>query len=58
MAYSDFTLAEVTRRFQLTLEEHPDLFTQIRESPISPLLAETLRENIPLALAIQTEKAR
>jgi hypothetical protein len=58
MAYSDFTLAEVSRRFQLTLQERPDLFTPIRETPISPLLAETLRENTPLALATQTEKAR
>jgi hypothetical protein len=58
MAYSDFTLPEVTRRFQLTINEQPDLFASAKEVPVSPLLAETLRENTPLALAIQTEKAR
>ncbi len=58
MAYSDFTLAEVSRRLQVSIEEYPDLFPQVKEAPISLLLAETLRENTPLALAIQTEKAR
>ena len=58
MAYSDFTLPELTRRFQLTIDEQPDLFPDVRQAPISPLLAEILRENTPLALAIQTEKAR
>jgi hypothetical protein len=58
MAYSDFTLYEVTRRFQLTIDENSDLFPSVTDSQISPLLAEILRETAPLALAIQTEKAR
>lgn len=58
MAYSDFTLPEVTRRFQLMIDEQPDLFAAAREIPVSPLLTESLREYIPLALAINTEKAR
>jgi hypothetical protein len=58
MAYSDFTLPEVTRRFQLTIDEQPDLFAAAREIPVSSLLTESLREYVPLALAINTEKAR
>jgi hypothetical protein len=58
MAYSDFTLPEVTKRFHLTLDERFDLFAPVEAIQPSRLLAETLEENIPLALAIQTEKAR
>lgn len=58
MAYSDFTLSEIKEKFQLTLEEYSDLFCDVGEAEISEFLSETLRENIPLALAIHTEKAR
>jgi hypothetical protein len=58
MAYSDFTLAEVKHRFQLTIEEQADLFASVGEAPVTSFLAEALRENTPLALAINTEKAR
>jgi hypothetical protein len=58
MAYSDFTLPEVKRTFQLTIDEEADHFSPVSEVPVSPWLAETLRETIPLALAIHTEKVR
>ena len=58
MSYSDFTLQTVVKELQLVFNERTNLFAQIPESPISDHLAITLKENIPLALAIHTEKAR
>src|SRR5262245_56838138 len=58
MAYSDFTLNEVTKRFRLSLDEQADLFAATPETAPSELLREVLAETVPLALAIHTEKAR
>jgi hypothetical protein len=58
MAYSDFTLNEVTKRFRLSLNEQADLFAATPETTPSELLREILAETVPLALAIHTEKAR
>ena len=59
MAYSDFTtLTKVREAFGLTIEESIDLFTDIREVLPSSYLQTTLNENIFLATAIHTEKAR
>jgi hypothetical protein len=58
MSYSDFTLQTVVKALQLVLNERTDLFAQIPESTVSDHLAITLKENVPLALAINTEKAR
>jgi hypothetical protein len=58
MSYSDFTLQAVVKELQLVLDERTNLFAQIPESTISDHLAITLKENVPLALAINTEKAR
>jgi hypothetical protein len=58
MSYSEFSLPEVKKRFHVTSEETSDLFAKVEEVPVSPLLTEMLAENIPLALAIHTEKAR
>ena len=58
MAYSDFTLKEVKQRFGLTTAEETDLFVAVPEIEISALLQAILREYTPLALAINTEKAR
>jgi hypothetical protein len=58
MSYSEFSLPEVKKRFHLATEETSELFADVEESPVSALLAELLAENIPLALAIHTEKAR
>jgi hypothetical protein len=58
MPYSDFTLPGVIRKFNLTLEERSDLFASVGEAPVSAYLSGTLEETAPLALAINTEKAR
>lgn len=58
MAYSDFTLKKVKADFQLKTIESLSLFDAIQEVEISSYLAATLARNVPLALAINTEKAR
>ena len=58
MAYSDFTLAKVKQVFNLTLEESRNLFTDVEEVQPTDYLTFILSENIPLATAINTEKAR
>jgi len=59
MAYSDFTtLTKVREAFGLTIEESIDLFTEIPEALPSSHLQTTLNENVFLATAINTEKAR
>ncbi len=59
MAYSDFTtLTKVREAFGLTIEESIDLFTDIPEVLPSSYLQTTLDENVFLATAINTEKAR
>jgi hypothetical protein len=58
MPYSDFSLKKAKDDLGLTLIEDQDLFSAIPEISISELLATTLKYNVPLALAIGTEKAR
>ena len=58
MAYSDFKLSELIKTFGLTLSETVDLFADVKEVESSKNLAFNLKENIPLAVAIGTEKAR
>jgi hypothetical protein len=58
MSYGDFTLKKVRDELQLTIVEENGIFSLIEEVKISELLALTLQENVPLALAINTEKAR
>ena len=58
MSYSKFTLEEVLTKFDLTLVENLGKFNNLPEVTPSQLLKETLEDNIPLAVAIATEKAR
>jgi hypothetical protein len=58
MAYSDFSLTSITKAFNLTICDQVDMFSAVTEVKISPLLKETLQENVPLALASNTEKSR
>ncbi|WP_414622333.1 hypothetical protein [Calothrix sp. CCY 0018] len=58
MSYSDFTLSKVRKTFNLTISDTIDIFASIPEIEIPALLAETLAENLPLALASNTEKSR
>ncbi len=58
MSYSDFNLKQVREQFQLTLIDVDDLFFNFTEIAISQTLIETLNYNVPLAMAIGTEKAK
>lgn len=59
MSYSQFTnLETIETTFGITISDKIGIFANIPESEYSDLLAQTLQENIPLALAINTEKAR
>lgn len=58
MAYSDFTLKRAKTELGLETVENGALFAALPEVEISPYLHETLQRNLPLALAINTEKAR
>lgn len=58
MAYSDFTLKKVKSDLNIQTVENHSLFSNIEELSISDYLAQTLKRNVPLALAINTEKAR
>jgi hypothetical protein len=58
VAFSDFSIGKVKRQFGLQLDETGDFFADVAPVPLSSLLQETLRDHLPLALAIGTEKAR
>jgi hypothetical protein len=58
MAYSDFKLSELIKIFGLILSETVDLFADVEEVECSDNLAFNLKDSIPLAVAIGTEKAR
>ena len=58
LSYSKFTLENAQKNFELTLEENQDLFDEIQPVKPSEILTTILREYIPLATAINTEKAR
>lgn len=58
MAYSDFTIADVRRRLGLTVAEGGDLFGHVPEADLPAGLADTLGRYLPLALNLNTEKAR
>ena len=58
MAYSDFKLSEIIQKFELTLNEVSGLFGDVLEEESSDLLTTILKENVDLAVSINTEKAR
>ena len=58
MSYSDFNLKEIRQKFNLEITEQLGLFSNTAESTITEHFKETLKDNIPLALAINTEKAK
>jgi hypothetical protein len=58
MAYSDFSLRKVKQDFGLTLQEQGTFLPTIQAIGPSPYLAETLKRNVPLAIALGNEKAR
>ncbi|MBD2503344.1 hypothetical protein [Anabaena azotica] len=58
MAYSDFKLSEIIEDFDLTVREASGLFANTLEQECSELLSIILQENVDLAVAISSEKAR
>lgn len=58
MAYSDFTLRQLERTFDLSIHEQRGLFATTPPVTISDYLSMILAENVSLALAISTEKSR
>ena len=58
MAYSDFTLKKVKSELNIKLVEKNSVFSHIEAAEISSYLKDTLKRNVSLALAINTEKAR
>lgn len=58
MAYRDFDLKKVKQELGVKLIEKQALFSGVKNVEISPFLLELLQENVPLARAINTEKAR
>nr|VFK64974.1 MAG: hypothetical protein BECKUNK1418G_GA0071005_105427 [Candidatus Kentron sp. UNK]VFK71357.1 MAG: hypothetical protein BECKUNK1418H_GA0071006_106125 [Candidatus Kentron sp. UNK] len=58
MAYSEFSIKMVKEEFGLDIVEHKDLFSGIEPAQTDEYMKSKLEENVPLALAINTEKAR
>jgi hypothetical protein len=58
MSYSDFSLPEVIKRFDLELHEVSALFGSLAAIAVPQSLQQALTEQVPLALAMNTEKAR
>ena len=58
MAYSDFTLSKVRETFNLVVHEPVDLFANVASLSPSESLTTSIQENLPLATASNTEKAR
>ncbi|MCC3536993.1 MAG: hypothetical protein JGK03_23025 [Microcoleus sp. PH2017_25_DOB_D_A] len=59
MSYSQFiNLEMIETNFGITIADKVGIFANLPKSEYSDLLSQTLQENISLALAINTEKAR
>ncbi|BAZ10292.1 hypothetical protein NIES4071_21070 [Calothrix sp. NIES-4071] len=58
MPYNKFTLKTLISEFNLTLVENVRLFPNVQPASPSDLLLALLEDNVPLATAIDTEKAR
>ncbi|MHC5935590.1 hypothetical protein [Nostoc sp.] len=56
--FSNILLDTVRKTFGLTISDKIDIFASVDEVECPPLLVEVLRENLPLALASNTEKSR
>ena len=58
MAYSDFTLNDLTNRFGLELDTHRDLFGHIPAVPVDPVVRTIIDRHHPIAITTNTEKSR
>ena len=58
MSYSEFTtLDKAKRAFNLIIEEDHNLFAEVEGIVLSDYLKQTLKEYLPLATAINSERA-
>ncbi|MFB8797002.1 MAG: hypothetical protein U7126_22885 [Microcoleus sp.] len=58
MPYSQFSIEQIKTNFGITFTRRVGLFADIPEIEPSIFLQETLQFNLPLALEINSEKAR
>ncbi|CAK0755119.1 hypothetical protein CCP3SC15_2020002 [Gammaproteobacteria bacterium] len=58
MSYSDFTIRKAQMDFGLEIVEKIGIFSATEALQISDYFSDTLKENIPLAVSTNTEKAR
>jgi hypothetical protein len=58
MAYSTFTLSQMTQQFHLQIDEKSGLYRSVPEAVLRPDFQAQLHELAPLALAIASGKAR
>ena len=58
MPYSEFTIKQVKEAFGLTIIENKALFADIEPIRLDNSVSKKLDEYVPLALAVNTEKAR
>ena len=58
MAYSTFTLRQITQQFSIEINEKSDLFCSVPEVALRPEFQAQLDELAPLALSVSSEKAR
>ncbi|MGD1875249.1 MAG: hypothetical protein ACFB02_19620 [Mastigocoleus sp.] len=58
MPYSDFSIRKVKQEFDLNIVEKNTFLDNIQPQQPSPFLAEFIKKYLPLALALNTEKAR
>ena len=58
MAYSDFTLKDIKTNFEVKIEEEQTLFADTSVKVVPDFLNDLLKNWVPLAHAIGTEKAR
>jgi hypothetical protein len=58
VAYNQFTAREITEKFGVSYVDVDGLFAEVAAAPIDPSLTWYLKQSVPLALSISTEKAR
>jgi hypothetical protein len=58
MSYSNFTLGEVKKVFNLNTREEFNIFAQVELLKSSELLSQILRDNLEIAIVSNSEKAR
>ncbi len=58
MPYSEFTLKKVKEELNINVVENRELFSRVEGLEVSDFLMKVMKYNVPLAMAIGTEKAR